>query len=64
MFQFKAKFLREPTTAATIMPDAPTGDAVKTTTTTAKHLHSRLLLERQRRAKNELQRCVRCGCWR
>jgi hypothetical protein len=59
MFLFKSKFLR-PTAAPTIVPDAPTGDAVKTATTTAKHLHSRLLLERQRRAKNELQRCVRC----
>jgi hypothetical protein len=48
MFQFTAKFLQNPTTAPTIMPNVPTSDAAKTTTTT-NHLHSRLMLERQRR---------------
>ena len=64
MFKFKAKFLRKPTTATAIIPDTPTKDAAKTTTTSTNHLKSRLLLERQRRAKNELQWCVRCHCWR
>ena len=44
MFQFTAKFL-QPTTATTVMPNVPT----KPTTTTNNHLHSQLLLERQRR---------------
>ena len=48
MFKFQAKFLRKPTAAPTIMPNVPTSDAAKTTTTT-NHLHSRLMLERQRR---------------
>jgi hypothetical protein len=48
MFIFQAKFLQEPTAAPTIMANVPTSDAAKTTTTT-NHLHSRLMLERQRR---------------
>lgn len=52
MFNFQSKFLQKPATA--IMPHAATGDAAKTTTTTNNHLRSRLLLERQRRATNEL----------
>jgi hypothetical protein len=59
MFQFTAKFLQKPTTTA--MPDEPTGDAAKTATNN--HLQSRLLQERQRRARNE-QQCVRCRWWR
>jgi hypothetical protein len=45
MFNFKAKFLRKPTT--TIIPDAATDDASKTTTTANNHLQSRLLQERR-----------------
>jgi redox-regulated HSP33 family molecular chaperone len=55
MFKFQAKFLLKPTT--TVMPDA-------TKTVTANHLQSRLLKERQLRAKNESQQCARCRCWR
>lgn len=58
MFQFTAKFLRKRTAATAIIPDAPTGDAVKTTTTD--HLNSRLMLDRQSRAKNGHQQCVAC----
>jgi hypothetical protein len=47
MFKFQAKFLQKPTTATTIRLDVPTGDAMKTTTTTDNHQHSRLLQERQ-----------------
>jgi hypothetical protein len=47
MFHFTATFLRKPTT--TIVPDA-----AKTTTTT-NHRHSRLMLERQLRARTEPQ---------
>ena len=58
MFQVKAKFL-QPTTATTIRLDVPTGDAMKTTTTTDNHQHSRLLQERQRKSFNK---SVMYGC--
>lgn len=59
MFQFKAMFLiRKPTAATTFITDAQTGDAAKTTSDC--QLNSRLLLDRQRRSKNEHQRYVAC----
>ena len=61
MFKFQANFLQKPTT---IISDAPTDDAAKTTTTTTNYLHSRLMLGRLRRAKNEPQQCVRPRYWR
>jgi hypothetical protein len=64
MFTFQTKLLQEPTTATTIRLDAPTDDAAKTTTTTTNYLHSRLMLGRQRRAKNEPQQCARPRYWR
>ena len=61
MFKFQANFLQKPTT---IISDVPTSDAAKTTTTTTNYLHSRLMLGRQRRAKNEPQQCARPRYWR
>lgn len=55
MFQFRAKFLTQKPTTTT---DTPKGDAVKPTATNAPQ--SRLMLERQRRARNVLQPCDRC----
>jgi hypothetical protein len=60
MFKFQANFLQKPTT---IISDAPTDDAAKTTTT-ANHLQSRLLNGRQLRPKNEPKQCARPRYWR
>jgi hypothetical protein len=63
MINFTAKFL-QPAVAPAIISIAPTDDAAKTTTTTTNYLHSRLMLGRQRRAKNEPQQCARPRYWR